>query len=223
MLRRIFDIITFPFYLVYLFVSFPFYLAKIIIEAKIEDQKRSGRNRKKLKNDELVEAGKYLFPDYFSDFEIFIKSFLQNKAKFILENKAFLLGYDNFEMNKLKPIDVIYIFGDSRKLFNLTDWREEENESETEHFLEETFDIKSEWKNTNRLRKGSDEDDQDEGGFIIDLFKAIDKDLKPIHKRLVFLDLGWDSYVYTIVTQRSYKILAERFGILVHGTENLVK
>jgi hypothetical protein len=223
MLRRIFDIITFPFYLVYLFVSFPFYLAKIIIEAKIEDQKRSGRNRKKLKNDDLVEAGKYLFPDYFSDFEIFIKSFLQNKAKFILENKALLLGYDNFEMNKLKPIDVIYIFGDSKKLFNLADWRGEENESETEHFLEETFDIKSEWKNANRLRKGSDEDDQDEGGFIIDLFKAIDKDLKPLHKRLVFLDLGWDSYVYTIVEKSSHKILTERFGILVHGTENLMK
>jgi len=223
MLRRIFDIITFPFYLVYLFVSFPFYLAKIIIEAKIEDQKRTGRNRKKLKNDELVETGKYLFPDHFSEFETFIHSFLHTKSKFISENKALLLGYDNFEMNKLKPIDAIYIFGDSRKLFHLTDWRGEENESETEHFLEETFQIKSEWKNTNSLRKGSDEDDQDEGGFIIDLFKAIDKDLKPLHKRLVFLDLGWDSYVFTIVNPRSYKILIERFGILVQGTENLMK
>ncbi len=142
MLRRIFDIITFPFYLVYLFVSFPFYLAKIIIEAKIEDQKRSGRKRKKLTNDELVEVGKFLFPNYLSDFQIFISSFLHNKAKFISENKVLLLSYDNFEMNKLKPIDVIYIFGDSKKLLNLTDWRGEENESEIEIFLEENFQPK---------------------------------------------------------------------------------
>jgi len=223
MLRRIFDIITFPFYLVYLFVSFPFYLAKIIIEAKIEDQKRSGRKRKKLTNDELVEVGKFLFPNYLSDFQIFISSFLHNKAKFISENKVLLLSYDNFEMNKLKPIDVIYIFGDSKKLLNLTDWRGEENESEIEIFLEENFQISSDWKNTIKLRKASDEDDQYEEGFIIDLFKAIDKDLKPLHKRLVFLDLGWDSYSYTIVKQSSHKILTERFGSLFHGTEHLVK
>lgn len=221
MIRRIWDIISWPFDVIFQIISFPFFLLKLILEDRVEQQKGQKRILKKLTNDEISEVGKYLFPDFKSEFETFIGLYLKDTKKFIHEHKALLLNHNHLEMNKLKTIDVIYIFGDSRKQMNVTDWRGEENQGEIEGFLEENLQVRSGWKNTNQLRKGLTEPKQSEEAFIIELFKVIDKDLKPLSKKLLFLDLGWDSYVYTIVDLRSHKILTDRFGSFFQGTENL--
>jgi hypothetical protein len=176
-----------------------------------------------INNSDLLGAGQLLFPELKTDFEVFFNTFIKDKKTFLSDNKELLEDYDNFELDKLKPIEVIYIFGDSKEKIWMTDWRREENEREIENFFENKLKIKSDWTNVNGLRKGADEEKQRDGEFIIDLLKAIDKDLEPLNKKLIFIDLGWDAYVYTVVDQVSYKTVTEKFGALFHGTEKLRK
>ena len=184
------------------------------------------RNKKRnllVNSTDLLETGQLLFPELKTDFEFFFNSFLNDKKTFLGDNQELLENYDNFELDKLKPIEVIYIFGDCKEKLWMTDWRGEENEKEIENFLEDKLKIKTDWRNVNEIRKGVDEKRQRDGKFIIDLLKTIDKDLETLNKRLIFLDLGWDAYVYTVVDQVSYKTITDKFGTLFHGTEKLRK
>ncbi|REH00761.1 DUF6630 family protein [Flavobacterium aquicola] len=224
MIKRIIDILTFPFYFIYLLISFPFKIVKIIIDDKIE--KRSNNDSKlsvKSNDKELIEIGTIIFPELKTDFETFFNTFLKDKKRFITENKELLEDYDNFKLGKLNPIEVIYIFGDSKEKLLMTDWHGEENEREIENFLENKLQIKTDLKNVNEIRKGVDKEKQRDGKFIIDLLKTIDKDLELLNKKLIFLDLDWDAYVYTVIDQVSYKTITDKFGTHFHGTEKLRK
>jgi len=174
-------------------------------------------------NSDLLEAGQLLFPELKSDFEVFYNKYLTDKTTFLTDNEEILEDYDNFELDKLKPIEVIYIFGDSKERLWMTDWRGEENEREIEQFIESKLKIKTDWTNVNVLRNGADEEKQRDGEFIIDLLKTIDKDLETLNKKLIFIDLGWDAYVYTVIDQVSYKTVTDKSGTLFHGTEKLKK
>lgn len=221
MIKRILEIITFPFYLLFQFVFFPFKILKIVIDDK-RDRKKSNSEINSKKNVDLKELGKLLFPNHiWTEFEVFFNPFLSDKKRFISVNKDLLAAYDDFELDKLKAIEVIYIFGDSRQKLWITDWCGEENEREIEYFLEDKLQIKSNWTNVNKLRKITDEGKQRDGKFIIDLLKAIDRDLEVLNKRLIFFDLEWDAYVYTVVEQALYKTIIAKFGILFHGTGKL--
>ena len=174
-----------------------------------------------MNNSDLIEAGQLLFPDLRTDFEAFLNLFLKDKKTF-LANEELLDDYDNFEdLDKLKAIEVIYIFGDSRQKLCLIDWRGEENEGEIESFMDENLQIKTDWKNVNELRKAADEEKQRDGKFIIDLLKTFDKDLESLNKKIIFFDLGWDAYVFTVVDISSYKTITDKLGTLFHGTEKL--
>ena len=224
MIKRIFDIVTFPFYLIFQLISFPYKIVKIIIDDKIEKRRNSeSKSLNKTSDKELIGIGPFLFSELNKDFENFFQTFLKDKIAFLKENEELLENYDNFDLSKLKPIEVIYIFGDSKEKLWMTDWHGEENEKEIENFLEEKLQIKTDWKNVNEIREGVNEERQRDGKFIIDLLKTIDKDLQPLNKRLVFLDLGWDAYVYTVVDQFSYENITDKFGTLFHGTEKLRK
>ena len=170
---------------------------------------------------ELLEAGQLLFPNKKIQFESFFNSYSTDKEKFLSDNEDLLAEYDNFDLNKIKSIEIIYIFGDSNNQLFLTDWRGEETEREIENFMKNNLQIKSDWLNVNKLRIGISEEKQRDGKFIIELFKTIDKDLATMNKKLIFMDLGWDSYVYTVVDEVSYKTLIEKFGTHFHGTEKL--
>ncbi|MCR6639840.1 MAG: hypothetical protein NVV82_12895 [Sporocytophaga sp.] len=147
---------------------------------------RSNKGKFIINNADLIEAGQLLFPDLRTDFEAFLNLFLKDKKTF-LANEELLDDYDNFEdLDKLKAIEAIYIFGDSRQKLCLVDWRVEENEGEIERFLEENLQIKTDWKNVNALREAGDEEKQRDGKFIIDLLKTFDKDLAPLTKRMIF-------------------------------------
>jgi hypothetical protein len=224
MIKRVFEIITFPFYLIFQFISFPFKILKIILDDKTENRKHKKKTTlRKTSQEEFIEIGQYLFADSYTDFATFLNSFLNDKKTFLVENKELLEEYDNFELDKLKASEVVYIFGDSKQKLNLTDWRGEENEREIENFLKDKLHIKTDWKKVNELRKGVDEEKQRDGEFIMDLLKTIDKDLAPLNKRLIFFDIGWDAYVYTVVDLTSFKTITEKFGALFHGTESLRK
>lgn len=80
MIKRIFDILTFPFYLIYLFVSFPFKIAKIIIDDKIEKRKYKDTKLSSNTNDEeLIDIGTIIFSEFSNDYKTFIKSYLKDK------------------------------------------------------------------------------------------------------------------------------------------------
>ena len=113
------------------------------------------RNKKRnllVNSTDLLETGQLLFPELKTDFEFFFNSFLNDKKTFLGDNQELLENYDNFELDKLKPIEVIYIFGDSKGKLWMTDWRGEENEREIELFLEDKLQIKTDWKNVNEKR-----------------------------------------------------------------------
>lgn len=222
MIKRVLDIATFPFYLIYSLISFPFKIAKIIVNGRIEERRHS--KPKELINTsdkELVEIGTFLFSELSNDYRAFMSSYLADKEAFLIQNKELLKEYDNFKVENLKPIEVIYIFGDSKRKLWMTDWRGEENEREIEQFFEGRLHIKADWKNATGLRQSVEEAVQRDEGFVIDLLKHIDKDLKALSKRLIFFDLGWDAYVYTVTDQVSYKEITDKFGTLFHGTEGL--
>jgi len=222
MIKRILEIITFPFILLFQIISLPFKIVKIIWDDKKEQQKSnedaiSNKNTK----EDLSQTGQYVFPEFTTEFETFYNLYLNNKKLFLSSNKSLLVHYDNLELDELKPIEVLYIFGDSKQKIGMTDWRGEENEREIENFLESNLQIKALWNNANELRKTVAKENQNNSEFIIDLLKTIDKDLKPLKKKIVLFDLSWDAYVYTVVSQTSYKMLTEKFGTLFHGTEKL--
>ena len=202
------------------------YIIIAILTILIVGSIQAFRNKKGnflIKNSDLLEAGQLLFPNLKTDFEKFYNPFLNDKKTFISENEELLEDYDNFELDKLKAIEVIYIFGDSKQKVWMTDWKGEENEREIENFLENKLQIKTDWTNVNELRKSANKEKQRDGKFIIDLLKTIDKDLELINKRMIFFDLGWDSYVFTVVDQTSQKTITDKFGTLFHGTEKLRK
>lgn len=172
-------------------------------------------------NQELQAAGKLLYPNHEKEFDQFYPLFIQNKSKFLSEYKGLLEDYDNFELKKLKALEVIFIFGDSKELLWLVDWRGEENEMETENFINNKLQVNNDWKTANEIRKGVSEEEQRDGQFIMKLFKAVDQDLKTINKRLIFLNLGWDSYVFTVVDQASFTTITSTTSNQFYGVEAL--
>ena len=224
MIKRIFDIVTFPFYLTYQLISFPFKIAKIIIEDKNENKRNNkGNELGKISQKELIEIGQLLFSDFYIEYENLVNSYHKDKNEFISENKDLISNYGNFKFERLKPIELVYIFGDSKEKLWTTDWRGEENLREIENFLVNKLQLKIEWKNVNEIRNGVNEQRQRDGEFMINFLKTIDKDLETLKKRLIFLDLSWDAYVYTVIDQASYETVTDKFGTLFHGTENLRK
>lgn len=205
-------------------ISFPFDIAKIAREDK-QRKKLKGEDGILRKNPEedLGEVGPYLFPACIKDFELFFNSFLNDKEAFLSEYKIVLEAPDNFELDKLKPIEVIYLFGKSKEQWQLTDWRGEENENEIESFVETKLKVEIHWKHVSELRKRIGLEAQRDGKFILDLFVAVDKDLKPLSKKLIFLDMNWDAYVYTLVEQSSYDSITGSFKASFCGSEELMK
>ncbi len=136
------------------------------------------------KRAEYLEAGHLIFAGYKDEFAEFYQSYMRGKKK-------------------KKPIEVLYEFADGRGLIQVIDWRGEDSEGEIEEFIEELLGQKIAWTNTSTFRSGLMMDKQREGEFIVDLFKAVDEDLKVNDQRLLFLGLG-DTYEYTVVGAKAF-------------------
>jgi len=139
------------------------------------------------KNNQFLDNAKKILGYYSLEFDEFYHLYFDNSKNFFLENKKLLEENDNFDLKKLKPIEILYLFLHSRKLVNVTDWKGEENDFEIETFIE-TFTKNINWKNTTTFRNANNKGLKD-SNFVPDLLKVIDKDLSNINYRLVFLDL----------------------------------
>ena len=174
-------------------------------------------------NAEFLEAGQLLFPNHKPEFGKFFNSFINDKTKFISEYDELLQDYDNFEIEKLKAIEVLYIFGDGKKQLRMIDWRGEENEKEIEAFIEKRLKQKVTWTNAAKFRTDNAKADQRDGGFVIDLFKQIDKDLQLINQRLIFFSLSWDAYVFTTISTKSFEQITTKLPNHFEGADQLRK
>lgn len=220
MIRRTFEIIAYPFHLIYLMISFPFKVLKIILDdRKAKRASNINTKSKPIKDVELLQIGQLLFPKNSSEFETFFNFYLTDYKRFIYENQKLLNDYNNLEKDKLKATEVIYIYGNSKGFFLMTDWKGEENKREIEHFFETKLQIKIDWAYTNKLRESIVEEKCNDGKYITELLKTIDKDLAILDKKLIFLDLQWDAYVYTAIDQTLYHTITDKFGAYFHGME----
>lgn len=181
----------------------------------------TNRARKLSVNSDYLTVGQLLFPEHKDELGKFYNSYATDKATFISEYAVLLQNYENFDLEKLAPIEVLYIFGDSKEQIWFTDWRGEENEMEIETFIEEYLGHKVNWTKSSTLRLDYPEEDQRDGEFIIELFKRIDEDLQQYHKRLIFFSLGWDAHVFTAVDSKSFTNITTKMPSQFEGANEL--
>jgi len=151
----------------------------------------------------LLNLGDQLFTNYKDEFASFYSLYLTDQKKFITKNKKLLKDAKGLDLKNLKPIEALYLFADTKKLVYLVDWKGEDDAKETEQFIEELLKQEITWENTSNLRAGSIAGTQRDGKFIIHLFNAIDKDLQKINQGLLFFDLGWDAYAFTVFASKT--------------------
>lgn len=215
--KRFFKIIVHPFNLLYWIISFPFIIIKLIHE----DRKEKSIKHSSLNQIDFLEIGKLIFIDNKNEFQSFFNLFISDRETFLQTYNDALEDYSNFELNKINSLEALYIFGDIREQLIITDWKGEENEKEIESFFETNLKIESDWSNSNKLRSIIDERNRIEGKFIVELLKAIDSDLRLINKKILFLNLEWDAYVYTVVDKNSYNKITEKDNSSFYGTEKM--
>jgi hypothetical protein len=146
--------------------------------------------------------------------------YLTDKTKFLNQN-AELIKRSNILVSKnSKPIEILYLFTHAKYLTHLIDWKGEENEKEIETFVEKLLDKKINWFNTSKLRIDLSDPKRINNDFIVDLLKAADKDLRKIGYRLIFFEMGWDAYVYTIVESKVFNSVKNTTKDF-YGTEKL--
>lgn len=191
MVKKVLLIFAHPFYLIYLLVSFPFKIAYIIIKDK-KDNSTKKKGRKINADVNFLYIGELLFPNSKKEFQEFYNLYLTDKKQ--LNTKYQLNLQDNNA--EYKPIEIVHAFGDHKQKVGVIDWKGEENINEVEEFIERCIDRKIVWKNTISLRASVDESKQNDGKFILKLFRAIDEDLQTINYSLLFFDMGGDTFVY---------------------------
>ncbi|MFA9212712.1 MAG: hypothetical protein ACEQSR_02565 [Candidatus Methylacidiphilales bacterium] len=157
-------------------------------------------NGMKSKMKEYLEIGKLLFENNREEFETFYNSRLQ-------KNRV-----------NIRPIEIIQEFSSLKKLSLIVDSYGEENEGEVKAFVSLLINQDITWNNTNNVNEENIDYSEDEF-YILKLFKAIDKDLVELNKKLLFFDLGTDSYIFTVTDKRKYHIICKCKDF--HGSEKL--
>jgi len=212
MIKKTLFILTVPFRLLYYVVVTPFRMAWLILKITgliLGDTiKRSPQKRPstKAKASDLMDIGKVLFTGYENEFEAYYQLYLSDKKQF---HATYPIDRTNDE-EPLTPIEALQAFGDDQQKTGFIDWKGEEEPNEIEEFIAAQISASPLWTNTVSLRNSVPENRQRDGKFIVKLFKAIDKDLQTIQLRLLFLDLGWDAYVFLPTTKKTFDQVLEK-------------
>jgi hypothetical protein len=179
-------------------------ISTILIAAFVYDYIQ--KTKLKRINKKFSSVFEIINPDLNSEFNSFFGLYFENKKTFYNQYKSILKNYDFFDFENLKPIELFYIFCDSRKLLSIIDWRGEENDKEIERFIENLHKTEIIWSNTIELRR--EEQSSKDSDYIKMLFQTIQKDISILNLKILLLEMDWDSYVYTVVDQDiAYKIL----------------
>ena len=193
-LKRIWEIITFPFIVIYTILLFPFKIAYIIFTDK-KGNKRKINSGVKF---DIKQVGQLIYPDLTKDFDDFINLYSKNKTEFRKKYKEIEINN-----NELSELELLQSFGNIKQKLGFIDSKGEENEFEIEEYIEKQIQKEIAWTNSILVRKSIAIDKQGDSKFIVKLFQAIDNDLQGINFRLIFLNMGFDAYVFLPVTQQS--------------------
>jgi hypothetical protein len=169
----------------------------------LKREERKAKKQETSKKYEYLEVGKLLFKNHSTDFEVFYNAHLNAGKK------------------NIRGIESLNDFADQKKLTLMIDWRGEENDGEVEAFIGTQIDATISRTYTNDCRAKYKDDDTGNSEFIIHLFKAIDKDLKGLHKKIIFFDLGTDSYIFTVTDTTTFKEIMKHERVNFYGTEKL--
>lgn len=176
------------------------FLAVLSVIYIVIDERKSKKELTRKKS-QYLDLGKLLFENYTTEFEVFYQSYLQTNNK------------------NLKPIEAIHEFADKKGLSLIIDCKGEENEGEVEYFISSLIDKTISWTNTAKLRERNSDYENNNSKFIYILFNAIDKDLKEINGKLLFFDLGTDSYIFTVTQSTIFKKITKIENEDFHGSE----
>lgn len=168
-------------------------------------------NAEGFESTDYLEIGKLIFPERAEVLTGFFESFRSDKEGFLKRNEELI---DSYGFERMTEFHLLYVIGDTEELLGFIDWRGEENERELEEFVDGQLGAGIvAWSATNKLRSSSKDIDQNDGTFIIKLFKSIDNDLREVGKTLLFFDMGSDSYSFTIVSVEAY----DKVRSMAHG------
>lgn len=204
MIKRILEIIrfivTYPFRLLYYVFDLFFLIIKLLF---IGIFKRQNSKDTKEKFD-TKQVGFLLFPDLKVEFENYLDLYKTNKSEFRKKYKEHQKDIEDFT-----ELNLIQSFGDIKQKLGFIDWKGEENEFEIDEYIEGQVQKEITWTKSNLLRKSISVDKQRDGKFIVKLFQAMDKDLQLLNLRLIFLNMGWDAYIFLPVTQQTFDKIFE--------------
>ncbi|MBS1662798.1 MAG: hypothetical protein JST68_17265 [Bacteroidetes bacterium] len=189
--------------------------ALILLAAFVYERK--DKKKKANSKDNLAEAGKLLFPDAVEKYVAYYNLYLQDRKKF---TASLPNDWAAADLSEIEPIDVLFLFADSRSQAGVIDWKGEENEGEVEESIDQILGTKTAWTATTALRSQTQKAPRD-GEFILELFAAIDKDLQAIDKKLLFFNTNSDSYAYTVVNTSVYKTVTTKAPTGFKGVEEL--
>jgi hypothetical protein len=154
-----------------------------------------------------------LFQNEANRFQSYFELYSHDFEKFKTQYKTIFKKFCESDTDHVEPLDALYIFGRESDFFYLIDWHGEERMYEIEEYIENFLHKKRGWKNTDIVRSQSTLSHQRDGKFIVKLFHSIDSDLQEEDKRLLFLDLGGDSFIFTVVDISLFrKILTQAPG-----------
>jgi len=202
MIKKTLLILAFPFKLLYYVVVTPFKIAGLVLKIIgliiVDIIKRPAKKQtaKKAKATDLLEMGGLLFTNYKNEFETYYRLYLTDKNKF---HTTYPIDLPD-DRKELTPIEAFQAFADDKQIAAHLDWRGEDDVYEIEEFIALQIEKPPLWTNTIMLRTAVPINRQRDGKFIVKLFQAIDKDLQTINFRLLFLDMGWDAYVFLPAT-----------------------
>ncbi len=175
-----------------------------------------GKRKNKEKNVGFLKAGELIFSNHKDEFNAFFKWYLNDQKGFVAHKPTIVTKYSNLDFGDLKPIEVLYIFGDSKSLVQVIDWKGEENEKEIITFLDMALGNKHSWENALKWYERSSNN-----ALVASLFKAIDKDLQKLKQRLIFFELGWDAYAFANISSSDFTEVTRKFPESFYGVSKL--
>lgn len=204
MIKRLLEIIwliaTYPFRLLYYLFKLIFLIIKLLFIGIFKRQNSKDTKEKF----ETKQVGFLLFPDLNAEFENYLDLYKTNKSEFRKKYKENQKDIEDFT-----ELNLIQSFGDIKQKLGFIDWKGEENEFEIDEYIEGQVQKEITWTNSNLWRKSISVDKQRDGKFIVKLFQAMDKDLQSLNFRLIFLNMGWDAYIFLPVTQQTFDKIFE--------------
>jgi hypothetical protein len=150
--------------------------------------------------DIYIEIAKIIYPENETEINNCFNLYKENKKKFRKDFEEIIEEFD-FDSENGTLTELLYSFGEWKGKTVYIDWRGEENEGEIEEYISDIINKKIDFKITKELREKAINTDQRDGVFIKKLFNSIQIDLNNNGYEIMFFNIDWDGYGFTVINQ----------------------